>query len=54
MLNFINSIPDSIGWALVGALAIICVIAYWKVGKIVYFAIKERIEDNKNCEICEG
>lgn len=54
MLNFINSIPDSIGWTLVGAIATICAIACWKVGKVIYFAIKERLEDDESCEFCEG
>jgi hypothetical protein len=33
MLEMINSIPDSIGWTIVGFMACLCVIMFVKVGK---------------------
>ena len=50
-MNWICSIPDYIGWMMVGALGMACIIMGWKVSKLIYIAIKERLEDNK--EECE-
>jgi hypothetical protein len=53
MLNFICSIPEEFGWALVGALMVICWIVGWKVGKCIYQAIKERIEEMREVVNCD-
>ena len=50
MLEFICSIPDPIGWMMVGALTVICAIMGWKVGTCLYQAIKERLEDDDDEE----
>lgn len=47
MMNFICNIPDHIGWMMVGALGMACAIMGWKVGKLIYIAIKERMEDDE-------
>jgi hypothetical protein len=51
MLEMICTIPDPIGWMLVGSLGTLCAIMGWKVGKLIYIAIKERLEDDE--EECE-
>lgn len=45
MMNFICNIPEYIGWTIVGVLGTVCAIMLWKVGKLIYIAIKERLED---------
>ena len=51
MLKMICAIPENVGWMMVGALGMACVIMGWKVGKLIYIAIKERLEDNgEECE----
>ena len=45
MMNFINMIPESIGWAMVGATAMLCAVVIYNIGKCVVEAIKTRIED---------
>lgn len=51
MLELICRIPDHIGWMLVGALGMAWAVMGWKVGKLIYIAIKERLEDDE--EECE-
>ena len=34
MMNFILSIPDNVGWVLVGATGMLCVVMAIKLGKI--------------------
>ena len=50
MLELICRIPDHIGWMLVGALGAYASVMGWKVGKMIYIAIKERLEDDEECE----
>ena len=47
MLELLCSIPNHIGWMLVGALGMACAVMGWKVGKLIYIAIKERLEDDE-------
>lgn len=47
MLEMICNIPENIGWAMVGGLMVITWIMGWKVGKLIYQAIKERLEENE-------
>jgi hypothetical protein len=44
MMNLINAIPENIGWVIVGATAMTCVIMAVKIGKLVITAIKENKE----------
>lgn len=44
MISFINSIPDSFGWACVGFTAALCVVM---VGVLVSYAV-QYIRDSKN------
>ena len=50
MLEMICAIPDHIGWMLVGITGTLCCFMGWKVGKLIYIAIKERLEDDEECE----
>ena len=50
MLELLCKIPDHIGWMVVGSLGTLCWIMGWKVGKLIYIAIKERIEENNEEE----
>lgn len=45
MLEFINSIPDSIGWMLVGIVGTVDVIMGFKVGKMIYEAVTDDDEE---------
>lgn len=45
MLEMIYRIPDSIGWAIVGALAMLCVVMFVKLGKIFVQMWKDYHED---------
>jgi hypothetical protein len=45
MLEMICRIPDSIGWAIVGALAMLCAIMFVKLGKIFVQMWKDHHED---------
>ena len=47
MLEFICAIPENIGWMLVGAVSAYASVAGWMVGKTIYLAIKERMEDDE-------
>ncbi len=53
MLEMICNIPENVGWMLVGALGMCCVMALVSLGWVCVEAIKERIEDAK-IENCEG
>ena len=50
MLELICAIPENVGWMLVGAAGALCAMMGWKVGKMIYIAIKERIEENNEEE----
>lgn len=54
MLEIINAIPDSVGWALVGATGMLCVVMLIKVIKILVQMYKDRKEDQDEMEICEA
>jgi hypothetical protein len=45
MMNLICAIPEHIGWMLVGAVGAYTSVAGWMVGKAIYKAIVECIED---------
>ena len=47
MLEFICTIPENIGWMLVGAAGAYASVAGWMVGKTIYLAIKERMKDDE-------
>lgn len=49
MLELLCAIPDHIGWMLVGAVGAYASVMGWKVGKLIYDSIKERLEDDE-CE----
>ena len=48
MIEMLCRIPDHIGWMMVGALGVACCVMGWKVGKMIYIAIKERMEDDED------
>jgi uncharacterized membrane protein len=52
MLNLINSIPEEIGWALVGFFACLTLVMAVKLGKIFVQMWKDWHEDE--AEICEA
>lgn len=47
MLEMICAIPENIGWVMVGAVGMLCVVMLVKLGKIVVEMIKDRIEENE-------
>ena len=47
MMNFICSIPESIGWTLVGITMTITAILAAKVAKDIYHAIKDRMTETE-------
>ena len=49
MLEMICNIPENIGWVIVGAVGMLCVVMLVKLGKIVVEAIKYRREDEEEC-----
>ena len=49
MVEWLNAIPDHIGWMMVGALGMACAVMGWKLGKLIYDSIKEHLEDDE-CE----
>jgi hypothetical protein len=53
MLEMICAIPENIGWIMVGAVGMCCVMTLVALGWLCVEAIKERIEDAKT-EECEG
>ena len=48
MLDFICAIPEEIGWALVGASAMLCVVMAVDLGKTIVKAIKERMDEDED------
>ena len=50
MLAMLCEIPENVGWAIVGAVAMLALVMAIKVGKIVVIAIKERMEDEEEEE----
>ena len=51
MLELICRIPDHIGWMMVGALSMACVMMGWKLGKLIYDFVKECMKnDEEECE----
>ncbi len=49
MLEMICAIPEYIGWIIVGATGAYASVAVWMLGKTIYLAIKERMEDDEEC-----
>lgn len=47
MMNFINSIPENIGWVIVGFMACLCVVMACKLGKLFVTAWKENHEEEE-------
>lgn len=47
MMNFINTIPENIGWVIVGVVGTLCAMMLFKLGKIVVEMIKLRLEDEE-------
>lgn len=47
MMNFLYSIPNWLGWAITGGLAILCGILLYVVGREIVTEIKIRIEERK-------
>ena len=47
MMNLICAIPENIGWALVGAVGMLCVVMAVKLGKIFVEMWKEWYEDEE-------
>ena len=43
MMNFINTIPENVGWVMVGATGMLCVVALVMLGKCIFDTIIERI-----------
>lgn len=48
MLEMICKIPENIGWVMVGAVGMLCVVMLVKLGKIVVEMIKARIAENES------
>ena len=53
MMNILMNIPAEFGWAMVGFMSAMLVVATYNIGKCVVEAIKMRIEDAKEEEECE-
>lgn len=51
LLELICAIPENVGWMLVGAAGAYASVMGWKVGKLIYIAIKERLGNGE--EECE-
>ena len=49
MMNFINSIPENLGWCIVGALALLCL---QFIGLLIRYGI-DYIRDLRADETCE-
>jgi hypothetical protein len=47
MMNFINAIPDSIGWTMVGVLGTLAVLLGGLLIRTVTQMVRERIEERK-------
>ena len=45
MLEMICAIPENIGWAMVGAMGMLCAVMLVKLGGVIVEAIKERREE---------
>ena len=50
MLEMICAIPENIGWVIVGAMGMLCVMMMIKLGKMIVQAIKERMGDEEEAE----
>lgn len=50
MLEFLCAIPEEIGWALVGFVGAFTLMLAIQVGKDIVQAIKDRMEDDEECE----
>ena len=48
LLELICAIPENVGWMIVGAVGAYASVAGWMLGKTIYKAIKERMEDDEN------
>jgi hypothetical protein len=47
MMTALMQIPENIGWMILGSLGTLNVIMGWKTGRLIYLAIKGRLEDRK-------
>ena len=45
MLEMICAIPENLGWVMVGAVGMLCVVMAVKLGGVIIEAIKERKEE---------
>lgn len=55
MMNFINAIPESIGWMMAGGGLVISALVFIDVIRMVVIGIKGRIEERQNkssCPLC--
>ena len=50
MMNLICAIPENVGWALVGAVGMLCVVMLIKLGKIFVEMWKDWHEDEEEAE----
>jgi hypothetical protein len=50
MLEMICTIPENIGWMMVGAVGMLCAVMLVKLGAVIVDAIKSRLEDEEECE----
>lgn len=48
MLEMIYTIPENVGWAIVGAMSALTVVMVVAVVKTIYLAIRYRVEDEFN------
>lgn len=53
MINFINSIPDHIGWIAVGVVGCLCVQMFGLLIRTVVDMVRDRIEERKFITIYE-
>lgn len=52
MLNLICSIPENIGWIIVGAMGMLTAIMGVKVGTMIYTAIRDRLANDEEKSAC--
>lgn len=50
MLEFISTISNEFGWGMVGFALALTIIMFIEIGKIIYKAIKIRLEDEREEE----
>ena len=54
MMNLICSIPENVGWAMVGAAMMLCAMLLYKLGKMIVDCVREYIEEEKKERESEG